>query len=197
MQHFTLNFWPSIASPWAKVKSPGLQDKIQIHLCHSKPPRFCPILFSAHLLLQSLYTLSPSHPGAFHLFLLPGVLPHPSTQLKYPFLQEDFQPLRPRSKVSSSHLQAELTPLSAHSWRPDFYCVLLHSFFKELPFQCGKHCDSVIYNHTRTSCEGSIEVEATSSPWVGEGVGESIIRRVAFGRESQVLVDSIETESSF
>lgn len=99
----------------------------------------------------------------FHLFLLPGVLPHPSTQLKYPFLQEDFQPLRPRSKVSSSHLHAELTPLSAHSWRPDFYCVLLHSFFKELLFQCGKHCDSVIYNHTRTSCEGSIEVEATSS----------------------------------
>lgn len=80
--------------------------------------------FPAHLLLPSLYTLSPSQPGAFHLFLLPGVLPHPSTQCvlgRHPFLQEDFQPFRPRSKVPVSHLQAQLTAVSRPSRGRDFH----------------------------------------------------------------------------
>lgn len=40
-------------------------------------------------------------------------------------------------------------------------------------------------------------MDTTSSSGVGEGVGESVIRRGALRGDSQVLVDVLKTESSF
>ena len=122
-----------LSMAWFAGKNP---NSFMYHSCLPLPPTPQLVIPSHSLCSSSLaifFSVPPSssHPGAFHLFLSPGVIPHHQIQLKHPFLQEDFQPLRPRSKVSS-HPYAEPIPFSAHSQRPDFCCLLLHSVFREL-----------------------------------------------------------------
>lgn len=144
MQHFTLNFRLSVAPLWTETKSLGLQDKDpNSFVSHSRSPTtLSPSLFS-------------SAPAAFFCapYFLPILVPFTSVSWSPSFLNPANTPLPPgrlpafKNQMEGLLLtaQAELNTLSAHSHRPDFYCLLPLSVSKELTPQCRKHRDSVGY----------------------------------------------------